>query len=63
MEARGEHIGRSAYIRDFCCICGEPIRVVALEEEPCCSECDPRHREEWTSHRKPRHVSLTERDD
>ena len=41
VEKRGEHIPGSKYLRDYCCVCGEAIRVVALIPCNFCSDCNP----------------------
>lgn len=43
---RGDPIPHSRYYRNFCCRCGEPMRVVESKREDdglYCRDCDPPH--------------------
>jgi len=40
MEVRGEQIEGSKLVRDFCCCCGEAMRVKSVEHGPnTCLDC------------------------
>lgn len=38
-EKRGDRIARSKLYRDFCCGCGEPIRVTEADGQQTCEDC------------------------
>lgn len=43
MEARGEQIAGSRFVRDFCVGCNEPIRVSSITQPNYCLDCEPSH--------------------
>lgn len=40
MEKVGERIAGSRFVRDYCLVCGDPIRVVTVGGN-CCNKCFP----------------------
>ena len=40
MEAKGQRIPGSRLLRDFCCGCGQPMRVQCPNSNPVCEECE-----------------------
>jgi hypothetical protein len=52
MELRGQPIDGSRFYRNFCCACGEPMRVVrqdAFLTDTACDACEGHPRTNWES--------------